>query len=158
MEVSLLQAQADDVERKVAWVAGKIVVAKTMALYEYQSLVEFEQVCADNYDEGVRAFMYNVWHEHPEWDLSFLGEAAREMIVEFNAPLETSLIDPLAEFMPSVDQSPEVIDRPPQVLNEDSPAVNAGDGGKADEDDEVVQIDNPTGILSSEDDPSSRLN
>ena len=24
--------------------------------------------------------------EHPEWDLSFLGEAAREMVAEFNAP------------------------------------------------------------------------
>ena len=98
-----MQAQAEDVERKVAGVAGEIVAAKTVALFEYQSSAEFEQVCVDNYDEGVRAFMYNVWREHPEWDLSFLGEVAREMIAEFNAPLETPLNDPPTEFVPLVD-------------------------------------------------------
>ena len=67
---------------------------------------EFEQVCADNYDDGVRAFMYNVWREHPEWDLSFLGEAAREMIAEFNVPPETLFNDPPAEFVPPANQSP----------------------------------------------------
>ena len=49
--------------------------------------------------------MYNVWHEHPEWDLSFLGEAAREMIAEFNAPPVIPLTDPPAEFVPPADQS-----------------------------------------------------
>ena len=97
----------------MAEVAGEIPAAKTVALFEYQSLTEFEQLCVDNYDEGVRAFMYNVWHEHPEWDLSFHREAAREMIVEFNAPPETPLTDPPAEFMPLTNQSPEVTDRPP---------------------------------------------
>ena len=48
------------------------------------------------------------------------------------------LNDPSTEFMPSAVQSPEVADRPPQVINEDSLAVNAGGGGVADEDDEVV--------------------
>ena len=80
MEVSQLQARAEDVKRKVAESAGEVAAAKTVALSAYQSSAEFEQVCVDNYDEGVWAFMYNVWREHLEWDLSFLGEAAREMI------------------------------------------------------------------------------
>ena len=102
--------------------------------------------------------MYNVWREHPEWDLSFLGEVAREMIAKFNASPETSLNDPLAEFMPPVDQSSEVADWPPQVINEDSPTVNVGGGDGADEDDEVVQIDNAAGVLSSKDHFSGRQN
>ena len=35
MEVSRLQAQAEDAERKVAGVVREIVAAKTMALSEY---------------------------------------------------------------------------------------------------------------------------
>ena len=50
----------------MAGVAEEIVVAKTMALSEYQSSTKFEQVCADNYDEGVHMFIYNVRREHPE--------------------------------------------------------------------------------------------
>ena len=102
--------------------------------------------------------MYNVWREHLEWDLSFLGDAAREMIAEFNEPLETPLNDPPTEFVPPADPSHEVIDRPPQVINEDSSAVNANSGCGADEDEKVVQTDNLAGILSSEDHPSSRPN
>ena len=113
MEVSRLQAWAEDADRKVPKTVGDVAAAKTMALSEYQSSVEFEQVCADNYDEGVRAFMYNVWRENFEWDLSFLRKAIREMIAEFNAPPETSLNDPPAEFVPSADQSLEVANRPP---------------------------------------------
>ena len=142
----------------MAGVIGEIATAKTMVLSKYQSSAKFEQVCSDNYDVGVQAFMYNVWLEHPKWDLSFLGEAAREMIVEFNVPSETPLNDPPAEFVPPVDQSLEVIDQPPRVICKDSFAANASGGGGADEDDEVVQIDNPVGVLSSKDHPSSRLN
>ena len=108
MEVSRLQAWAEDVERKVAKTVGQVAAAKTVALSKYQSSAEFKQVCADNYDEGVWAFMYNVWREHPEWDLSFLGKATREMIAEFNVPPETPINDPPAEFVPSADQSLEV--------------------------------------------------
>ena len=72
------------------------------------------------------------------------------MVVEFNAPPETSLADPPMEFVPPTDQSLEVADRPPQVINEDSTAVTTGGGGGADEDDEVMQIDNPAGVLSSD--------
>ena len=79
------------------------------------------------------------------------------MIVEFNVPPETPLADLLAEFVPPSDKSPEVTDRPPQVINEDSLAVNVGGGG-ANNDDEVVQIDNPAGVLSSEDHPPSHPN
>ena len=55
------------------------------------------------------------------------------MVVEFNAPPETSLNDPSTEFVPSADQSSQVTDQPPQVINEDSPAVNVSGGGGADE-------------------------
>ena len=102
--------------------------------------------------------MYNIWLEHPERDLSFLGEAAREMISEFNAPLETPLTDPPSEYVPLADQSLEVTDRPPQVINEDSHVINVGDSDGVDEDDEVVQIDNPAGVLSFKDHPCSRPN
>ena len=47
---------------------------------------------------------------------------------------------------------------PHRSPNKDSPTVNAGDGGGVDEEDEVVQIDNPAGVLSSKDHPPSRPN
>ena len=100
MEVSRLQARAEDAERKAVKATEEVATTKIVAFSEYQSSAEFEQVCVDNYDEGVWAFMYNVWCEHPEWDLSFLREAAGVMIAEFNAPLETPLNDPSTEFVP----------------------------------------------------------
>ena len=72
------------------------------------------------------------------------------MVAEFNAPPETPLVKPSAEFMPLVDQSPEVVHRPPQVINEDSTAVTVGDDRGANEDDEVMEVDNPVGVLSSD--------
>ena len=66
MEVSQLHAGAEDAERKVAGVHGEIAAAKTAALSEYQSSTKFEQVRADNFNEGVSTFIYNVWYEHPE--------------------------------------------------------------------------------------------
>ena len=80
------------------------------------------------------------------------------MVAEFNAPLETSLHNPPTEFVPPVDQSPQVANQPPQVINEDFTEVNADSGGGADEDDELVQIDNPAGVLSSKDHPPGNLN
>ena len=50
--------------------------------------------------------------------------------------------------MPQANQSPQAADRPPQVINEDSIAPSAGDNGE--EDDEVVEVDNPAGVLSSD--------
>ena len=86
MEVSCLQARAKATERKVVEATEEVAATKAVALSEYQSSYEFEQVYGENYDKGVHAFMNNVWRELPEWDLSFLGEAAREMIAEFNVP------------------------------------------------------------------------
>ena len=57
------------------------------------------------------------------------------MVAEFNAPLETPLAEPPAKFVPPADQSFEVADRPPQVINEDSTAITTGGDGGADEDD-----------------------
>ena len=70
------------------------------------------------------------------------------MVAEFNAPLETPLAEPPTEFVPPTDQSPEVTDRPLQVINEDSTAVTTSGDGGADEDDEVMEVDNSIGILS----------
>ena len=72
------------------------------------------------------------------------------MVAKFNASPETPLEEPLAEFMPTADRSPEVTDRPPQVINEDSTAVSAGGDGGTDEDDEVMKVDNPADVLSSD--------
>ena len=72
------------------------------------------------------------------------------MVVEFNAPLETPLEEPPAEFVSATDRSPDVANSPPQVINEDSIAVSAGGGGGADEDDEVMEVDNSASILSSD--------
>ena len=52
--------------------------------------------------------------------------------------------------MPPADQSLEVADWPPQVINEDSTAVTAGGDGGADEDGEVMEVDNPASVLSSD--------
>ena len=52
--------------------------------------------------------------------------------------------------MPLADQSPQVVDRPPQVINKDSIAALAGGDGGADEDDEEMEVDNPAGVLSSD--------
>ena len=71
------------------------------------------------------------------------------MVAEFNAPPKTPLAEPPVEFVPPVDQSPEVTDQAPQVINKDSTAVTAGGDGGADEDDEVMEVDNPAGVLSS---------
>ena len=80
------------------------------------------------------------------------------MVIEFNAPLETPLNGPPTEFIPSANQSLQVAHQPPQVINEDSPAVNTGGVGGANKDDELVQIDNPVGVLSSENHPPRSLN
>ena len=106
MEISQLHARANDVEKRLAEVPREIAATKTTALAEYQSSAEFRQVRDEGFEDGVRTFIYNVWREHPEWDLSFLGEPAREMVTEFNAPLETPLDEPLSEFVPAVNQSP----------------------------------------------------
>ena len=103
MKVSRLQTQAESAERTTTEAAEEVVAAKAMALSEYQLSVEFQQVCDDQYNEGVWAFLYNVWHKHPDWDLTFLGEATKEVIVEFNVPLETPLNDPPTEFVPPTD-------------------------------------------------------
>ena len=113
MEISRLHARVDDAERRLAEVPREISVAKTAALAEYQSSAEFRQVRDEGFEDGVLTFIYNVWSEHPEWDLSFLGEAAREMVAEFNGPPKTPLEEPLAEFTPTDEQSPQVADRPP---------------------------------------------
>ena len=109
-----MQAQAEAVERKAAETIEEMATAKAMALSEYQSSAEFRQVCEEQYDEGVWAFLYNVWREHPEWDLAFLGEMAREMVTEFNTPPKTPLDNPLAEFVPSTDQPSYVADQSPR--------------------------------------------
>ena len=59
MEVSRLQARAEDAERKAVKATEEVATTKIVAFSEYQSSAEFEQVCVDNYDEGVWAFMYN---------------------------------------------------------------------------------------------------
>ena len=71
-------------------------------------------------------------------------------MAEFNAPPETPLEEPPAEFVPLADQSPHAADRPPQVINEDSIVPSAGGDGGADEDNEVMEVDNPAGVLSSD--------
>ena len=72
------------------------------------------------------------------------------MVAEFNAPPETFLAKPPAKFMPPANQSPKVADRPPQVINENSTAIIASGDGGANEDDEVMEVDNPIGVLSSD--------
>ena len=71
-------------------------------------------------------------------------------MAEFNAPPETPLKEPLAEFVPPTDQSPQAVDHPLQFINEDSIAPSAGGDGGADEDDEAMNVDNPVGVLSSD--------
>ena len=66
MEISRLQARVDDIERKLAGVPKEIAAARTAALAEYRSSAEFKQVWSENFDEGVRTFIYNVWRKHLE--------------------------------------------------------------------------------------------
>ena len=72
------------------------------------------------------------------------------MVAEFNAFSETSLEKPPAKFVLAANQSPDVDDRPPQVINEDSTAVSTGGNGGVEKDDEVMEVDNPAGILRSD--------
>ena len=60
MEVSRLHARAEAAERKATKAIDKVAGAKAVALSDYQSSAKFEQVCKENYDKGVLAFMYNV--------------------------------------------------------------------------------------------------
>ena len=110
VEISKLQARAEDTKKMLAGVPEEVVAAKTAALAEYQFSTEFQQVQGKSLDDGIRAFIYNVWREHPEWDLSFLGEVATEMVTEFNAPPKTPLAEPSMEFVPPAGQSPGVAD------------------------------------------------
>ena len=150
IEISQLIARAEDAERKLAEVPKEIAAAKSATLAEYQSSAEFEQVRSEGFDDDVRTFIFNVWREHLEWDLSFLGVAAREAVAEFSAPPKTPLEEPPAEFVPPTDQSPQAADRPPQVINEDYVAASARGDGLANEDDEVMEVDKPAGVLSSD--------
>ena len=93
-----------------------------------------------------------MWHEQPESDLSFLREAAREMVAKFNVPPETPLKDPSADSVIPAEFVPPA-DHPSQVIHEDSPMVNAGANDGVNEDKDMVQIDNPLGVLSSKDRP-----
>ena len=102
-ESSSKYRSAEGVERKLAEVPKEIAAAKTAALAEYQSSAEFEQVRSEGFNDDVRTFIFNVCHKHLEWDLSFLGAAAREVVAEFNAPPETPLEEPPTEFVPSAD-------------------------------------------------------
>ena len=61
MEASCLQAWTEASEKKDTETAEEVVAARVMALSEYQSSAEFRQVCEEQYDEGVRAFLFNVW-------------------------------------------------------------------------------------------------
>ena len=149
MEISRWQARVDDAERRLAEVPREIVAAKTTALAKYQSSAEFRQVQDKGFEDDVCTFIYNVWRERSEWDLSFLGEVAREMVAEFNAPPKTPLEESPIEFVPIANQSPQVADCPPQVINKDSAVVSASGNAGADEDDEVMEVDNPAGVLSS---------
>ena len=60
MEISQLQAQAEDTKRKLAGVPEEIAAAKTATLAEYQSSTEFQQVQRESFDDNVRTFIYNV--------------------------------------------------------------------------------------------------
>ena len=68
------------------------------------------------------------------------------MVIEFNVPPQTPLEDLRAELTSPANQ-------PPQVFNEDSLMVNTDGVNDAGEDEDLVQIDNPVWILSSEDHP-----
>ena len=72
------------------------------------------------------------------------------MVAEFNAPPESPLLKSLVKFVPPVDQSPKVAVRPPQVINKDPTAVTTGNDGETDKDNEVMEVDNLAGILSSD--------
>ena len=148
--MSRLTARAEDTERKLAEVPKEIAKSKFTALAEYQSPAEFEQVRSEGFDDDICTFIFNVWRKHLEWDLSFLYAAAKEAVTEFSAPPETPLEEPPADFVPPADQSPQVADHPPQVINKDSVVASAGGDGGADEDDEVMEVDNPAGVLSSD--------
>ena len=108
-----MHTRADDAERRLVEVPREIAATKTMTLAKYQSSVELSQVRDKGFEDSVRTFIYNVWREHPKWDLSFLGEAARKMVAEFNALSGTPLEDPLAKFVPAAGQSPQVTNCPP---------------------------------------------
>ena len=113
MEISQLTARAKDTERKLVEVPKEIDTAKSAALAKYQSSTEFGQVRSEGFEDGIRTFIYNIWRERPEWDLSFIGPMAKEVVVEFNAPPETPREEPPAEFMPLADQSPQAANNPP---------------------------------------------
>ena len=66
MEISQLHALADDTERRLAEIPREIIASQTAALAKYQSSVEFSQVQDEGFEDGVRTFIYNFWHEHPE--------------------------------------------------------------------------------------------
>ena len=146
-KASGLQAKVDVVERRAMTIEEKTEMAEAeekaetvaaLVVSEYQSSAEMQQVKDTNFDEEVWSFLYNVVTERPEWDLSFLEEAAVQIIVEWNAPT-IPRDEPPADPTPLANHPDQVIDN--LVMN------NAGQSDG--DDDDVEQINNPARVLSS---------
>ena len=150
MEISRLQAQANDAERNWLGSPRKLLQPKLQPWPSTSLRLSLNRF-------GMTALTMVSAHSFTMFGMSTrngtclsLGRQPRRWSLSSMHLQRRFLDDPSTEFMPPTDQSPEVADRPPQVINEDSTTVTADSDGVADEDDEVMEVDNPAAVLSSD--------
>ena len=144
VENKSLQTQLNEAKEEVGTTAAK-------AVSEYQSLAEMaalrQTIRDEAFEEAMESFTYTTEVQHPNWDLSYLGDHLAAQIVEWHAKLPVEL--PLAEDHPAVlvlpveevQEGPQpILDGfPEQVIKPDQEPVIR----PAESDASLEQIDNP---------------
>ena len=91
----LLQTQLNEAKEE-----ARTAVAK--AIFEYQSSAEVaalrQTIWDEAFEEAAESFTYTTTVQHPDWDLSYLGDHLATQIVEYHAELPVE--QPLAEYRP----------------------------------------------------------
>ena len=96
-----LKSQLDEAKEEI-----RTVVAKTV--FEYQSSSEMaalrQTIQDEAFEEVVESFAYTTATQHPDWDLSYLGNYLATQIVEWRA--KSQVDQPPIEERPVVAASP----------------------------------------------------
>ena len=124
----LLKSQLDEAKEEIGAAAVKVV-------YEYPSSVEMaalkQTIRDETYEEAAESFVYTTAIQHPDWDLSYLGDHLAAQIAEWRAEVQAdrSLVEEKpAMGVPPFDGTQEVpapllSGRPEQVIEDQEPVV-----------------------------------
>ena len=113
-----MKSQLDEAKKEVGTVAVK-------AVFEYQlsaEMVALKQTIQDEaYEEAVESFAYTMTIQHPNWDLSYLGDHLAAQIIKWHADTQADR-SPVGELpvaaVPAVGEVQEVPAPSPEDLPE----------------------------------------